>query len=214
MKIERLVIGTSNAAKLSEWSRLLSPIVEVVGLETFGHRPTIQERGLTFEENARIKAGGYAVGLGEYVFSEDGGYEVDALGGEPGVKSRRILDGDREGTDQELIAYVLQRLVGVPFEQRGVKLTVAVAIADPEGEIVYSDRGSFNGVVAEKPGPVLIEGYPFRSIHFIPELGKTYAELTEEEHDIYSHKRPLAARIIVFLLGLRINDFRVRIGLD
>ncbi len=148
-----------------------------------------------------------------YILSEDGGYEVEALGGEPGVKSRRILDGDREGTDQELIAYVLQRLVGVPFEQRGVKLIVAVAIADPGGEIIYSDRGSFKGVVAEKPGPVLIEGYPFRSIHFISELGKTYAELTEEEHDIYSHKRPLAARIIVFLLGFRINDFRDRIGL-
>ena len=170
-----------------------------------GDFPEADEAGKTFAENARIKAEHYALLTREYVFSEDGGYEVDALGGLPGVKSRRILPGDRDGTDQELIDFVLERLKGVPIERRTVKLSFVAALADPKGKIIFEDNNSFVGVVAEKQGPILIPGYPFRSIHLIPELGKTYAELTEEEHDRLSHKRPVAERLAKFLKDLK-ND--------
>lgn len=198
-ELKRLVLGTGNPGKLKEWTEVLSNSVPVSGLSEFGELPEPDEKGATFEENARLKARHYALLTHEYVLSEDGGYEVDALDGAPGVKSRRILPGDKEGTDQELIDFVLGKLKGVPFDKRTVKLTVAAAISDPQGNIIYEDKESFGGIVGEQPGPILIEGYPFRTIHFIPELGKTYAELTPEEHQKYSHKRKIARRISRFL---------------
>jgi XTP/dITP diphosphohydrolase len=199
MKIQRLVIGTGNAAKLSEWSSFLSPHISILSLKDFPPLADISETGTTFAENARIKAATYAKSLGEFVFSEDGGYEIDFLGGLPGIKSRRILPGDKEGTDDELIDYVLQKLKGVPDVDRGVKLTSAAALSDPEGQILFEDSNSSVGLVTKERGPVLIPGYPFRTIHFLPDLGKTYAELTPEEHEKFSHKRPIAQKLIEFL---------------
>lgn len=197
--IKRLVIGSTNPAKVKEWSKLIKG-VKVIGISRLGNFPEPQEHGKTFEENAVLKARHYAKLTGEYVFSEDGGYEVDALGGAPGVKSRRILPGEKDGTDAELISFVLGKLKGVPKKKRSVRLSFAAAFSDPEGRIIYEDTGSFQGIVAGKPGLVLIDGYPFRSIHFIPEIGKTYAELTEKEHERYNHKKPVAERLNKFLL--------------
>ena len=199
MQISRLVLGTNNPAKVKEWKEFLDGIVEVVGISDMGSFPEAKESGKTFEENARIKARHYAKLTREYVLSEDGGYEVNALNGAPGVKSRRILPGDKDGTDEELIEFVLTKLKSVPTEKRTVNLTTAVAIADPKGKIVYEDKESFKGIVSEKPGPVRIAGYPFRTIHFIPELGKTYAELTQREHMKFNHKRKIAERFKKFL---------------
>src|SRR3989344_7490923 len=123
MKIKRLVLGTTNPGKLSEWKEILGDTIDLVGISELGLYPEPNESGKTFEENARIKARHYASLSGEYVLSEDGGYEVDALGGAPGVKSRRILPGDKEGTDQELIDYVLKKLKNTPKEKRTVSLT-------------------------------------------------------------------------------------------
>lgn len=202
MRIKRLVLGTGNPGKLQEWNKLLEKVIFLVGISEFGHLPKPKENGRTFEENARQKATHYAKFTHEYVFSEDGGYEVDALGGAPGPRSRRILPGGKEGTDEELINYILRKLEGLPKEKRGVKLTVAAAVSSPKGKIIFEDRASISGIVTRKPGPVKIEGYPFRSIHFLPKPGKTYAELTEEEHEKYNHKRQIAERLANFLLEL------------
>ena len=198
--IERLVIGSTNPAKLEEWQNFFKEIIKVVPISDLGNFPEPQETGKTFHENARIKARHYALLAHEYVFSEDGGYEVDALGGLPGIKSRRILPGEKDGTDQELIDYVLEKVRGLLPERRGVKLTSAAALSDLLGNIIFEDISSSVGIIAEKVGPVLIPGYPFRSIHWFAELGKTYAELTPEEHEKYNHKKPVAERLAKFLL--------------
>ncbi len=200
MAIERLVIGSTNPGKIKEWSGFLKRIVPVISIVDLGVFPEPKESGTTFIENARLKARHYALLTHEYVFSEDGGYEVDALGGLPGVRSRRILPGDKDGTDQELIDYILGKVKGLPPEKRGVKLSSASALSDPLGNIIFEDISSSVGIVAEKTGPILIPGYPFRSIHWLPQLGKTYAELTAEEHEKYSHKKPVAERITKFLV--------------
>ncbi|KKU03146.1 MAG: Non-canonical purine NTP pyrophosphatase [Candidatus Woesebacteria bacterium GW2011_GWC2_47_16] len=199
MKIRRLVIGSTNPAKINEWKKLLKGFL-VISLAELGDFPEPQEHGKTFEENAVLKARHYAKLTGEYVFSEDGGYEVDALGGAPGVKSRRILPGGKDGTDDELINFVLEKLKGIPSKKRSVSLSFAAAVSDPKGHIIFEDKNSFFGIVTKKPGPVKIEGYPFRSIHFIPKLGKTYAELNDEEHEKFNHKAPVARRLTKFLL--------------
>lgn len=199
MRIKRLVIGTTNQGKLQEWTRFLKnfPIISISDLGSF---PEPQELGKTYAENARIKAKYYAGLTGEFVFSEDGGFEVDALGGLPGVKSRRILPGEKEGTDEELNEYVLSRLKGLPREKRTARLSFVACVSDPKGNIIFEDSNNLEGFVVEETRPVTILGYPFRSILFIPEAGKTYAELSEEEHKRLSHKKVVAQRLAKFLL--------------
>jgi non-canonical purine NTP pyrophosphatase (RdgB/HAM1 family) len=198
---ERLVIGSRNPGKIDEWGKYFSEFgIKADNLFTFSFIPEPKEVGETFIENARIKASEYAKLTKTFVFADDGGYEIDYLNGWPGVKSRRILPGEKEGTDQDLIDSVLTKMKGVPLEERTVRLTSAVALSDPLGEIIFEDIASSKGYISEIPGPVLIKGYPFRSIHFLPELNKTYAELTKEELKSHSHKRPMAAKLAKFLL--------------
>ena len=202
MSVGRLVLGTGNVGKIKEWSKILADEGfrgEILGVDSFKGITHPEETAETFEVNAQDKGVYYAKLIGEYVLSEDGGYEVDALGGAPGIKSRRILPGDKDGTDRELIDYVLERLKGIPKEKRTVKLTVAAAVSDPQGNIIYEDKESIGGVVTEETGPVQIPGYPFRSIHYIPELEKTYAELTDKEHEKFNHKKKIAKRLATFL---------------
>lgn len=200
MLIKRLVLGTTNPGKIAEWKLILSRLTSVMAITDLGNWLPPPETGLTFADNAKLKAVYYAKLTGEYVLADDGGYEIDILGGWPGVNSRRILPGGQEGTDQDLIDQVLIKMKGVPPDKRTVKLTAVVALADPKGKIIYEDRASLAGVVAKTPGPVVIPGYPFRSIHYIPKLGKTYAELIPEEHRRFSHRRKLAHRLTKFLI--------------
>ena len=200
MKIKRLVFGTTNPAKFKEWSELLESVIPILEISEFGELPKPKEGGKSFAENAREKASHYAKLTGEYVISEDGGYEIDALGGAPGVMSRRILPGGKDGTDQELIDFVLEKLKNVPLDKRTVKLTTSIALSDPKGNILFEEKASSKGIVSQKSGPVLIPGYPFRTIHYFPKLGKTYAELTRKERKKYSHKKRIARRLVKFLL--------------
>lgn len=200
MRIERITLGTGNPAKVKEWSNLLSGKFKVVSVNDLGNFEDPKETGETFVENARQKAMHYAELTKDFVLSEDGGYEIDALAGAPGVKSRRILPGDKEGTDDELIYHVLKKVEGLPEEKRGVSLTCAAALISPDGEVLFEDKESLRGIIANKIGPVIIEGYPFRSIHYLPEAGKTYAELSGEEYDRHNHKKKIARRLTKFLL--------------
>lgn len=193
-------MGTGNPGKLQEWKKFLKGKIPVVSISELGKFPEPKETGQTFQENARQKAIYYAKLTGEYVFSDDGGYEVDVLGGAPGPRSRRILPGGKKGTDKDLIDYILKKTKGLPPKERGVSLTSAVALSSPRGKIIFEDKKSLKGLVSKKPGPKLIAGYPFRSIHYFPKLNKTYAEFTKKEHEKYNHKRKIAERLAKFLL--------------
>jgi XTP/dITP diphosphohydrolase len=200
MTITRLVIGTTNPAKLAEWQAFLHPAnITLLGLSDFSQRIDIAETGSTFAENARLKATGYATALGEYVYSDDGGFEIDALHGWPGVKSHRLLPDGSEASDEQIISYTLEKMANVPPQNRQARLVIHSAIASPTGDIIFEGKGSMEGLVTISPGPVSIPGYPFRSILYLPQLSKTYAELTQEEHDQYNHKKPIAEKMIQFL---------------
>jgi XTP/dITP diphosphohydrolase len=201
MAVESILIGSKNVAKVAEWGRFFDELgIKVVLFPGFKDVPEPSEGGATFIDNARIKASSYAKLTGKHVFADDGGYEIEYLGGWPGVKSRRILPGEKDGTDQQLIDVVLEKMKGVPSEKRGVSLTSAAAFSDPSGKIIFETVASSKGFISEVQGPILIPGYPFRSIHYLPDLGKTYAELTEEELKAHSHKRPVAEKLAGFLL--------------
>ena len=197
--IKRILIGSKNKAKIAEWTKFLKDDFEVLGVK---YIPDIEETGKTFIENARLKASYYAQQSGEFVFAEDGGFEIDFLGGAPGVHSRRILPGKKDATDQEIVEFVLEKLKGVPKENRTSRLKVAVAISDPRGNIIFEDFGAIDGyVLEESDGEPLIEGYPYRNLLFIPSMGKTYAQASESDHKKINHKKIIASKIKKFLIN-------------
>jgi len=200
MKIKRLVIGTSNPGKMVEWTFLLQDHIKVLSAIDIGIKDSPEETGKTFLENAIEKAKFYAKKSGEYILSEDGGFEVDYLKGLPGVKSRRILPGGKDGTDRQLINYILKKLEGVPENKRTARITSAVVISDPKGKIIYEDKGTMDGIISIEVSKKLIKGYPYRSILYLPKLKKYYSELSEKEHKKLAHKKVIAERISNFLL--------------
>jgi len=200
MKIKRIVIGSSNPGKINEWKFLLEDTINCVSVSDLGIEKSPEETGKDFLENAIQKAKYYSSLVNEFVFSEDGGFEVDYLNGLPGVKSRRILPGNKDGTDQELIDFILNKLKGVPKSKRKARLTSKMVLCDHKGKIIFQDEGSMEGYVPFKPSKKLIEGYPYRSILFLPQVNKYYCELTEKEHKRLAHKKVVAERLSKFLL--------------
>lgn len=201
MKIKRLIIGSKNPAKIKEWTKFLKDSLEVLTLKKFPNIEDIEETGDTFAENAKLKASHYAKKLSEFVFAEDGGFEIDALGGAPSVHSRRILPGKRQASDEEIVEYILSQLKGLPQEERSARLKVAVAVADPEGKVIYEDFGSIEGLVLEKrDNSEIITGYPYRNLLYIPSLEKTYAQISDENHKKINHKKIIAEKLKQFLL--------------
>jgi XTP/dITP diphosphohydrolase len=185
--VPRLLIATTNAAKVREYRRLLGDLpIELVAAE---HPPPVEETGSTFEENALLKARAYAAWSALPSLADDGGIEIDALGGEPGVRSARWLG--RAATDDELIAYTLERLRGVPPERRGAQMRVACALAEPAGPVTIG-QGVIRGAIAEHPLPTRDPGFPFRSV-FVPAGGAFDQRKAALE--------PIRLRILTYLVG-------------
>ncbi len=199
----KILLATANPAKVKDFRLLLSDIpLELITPNDVGITESPKETGKTFEENARLKAEWYMQKSGLPALADDGGLEIDALGGMPGVYSRRwplLKTGeDREATDQELIAYTLYALKGTPKEKRGAQLNVVMALAMPQGETV-TGKGTLRGEIAEKVSRTLLTGFPFRSIFMIPSVGKHYSEFTEEEYKRYNQRRKAFEPIKAFL---------------
>jgi XTP/dITP diphosphohydrolase len=185
--VPRLLIATTNQAKVREYQRLLGdlPIELIPAVDP----PRVDETGATFEENALLKARAYAAWSGLPSLADDGGIEIDALGGEPSVRSARWLG--REATDQELIDHTLERMRGVPPERRGAQMRVVCALAEPAGHVTIG-QGVIRGVIAEQPLPTRDPGFPFRSV-FVPAGGGFDQRLEALE--------PIRLRILTHLIG-------------
>ena len=187
----KLLIATTNPGKLTEIKTYLSDLpFEIVDLDDIGITDTVEETGTTFEENAIIKAKFYAKKSELPTIADDGGAEIDALGGEPGVKTRRWIHADRDSTDEELIAHTLEKLKKIPLQGRGMQLRAVIALALPNGKY-YTATAKIRGVIAVKPSPERHPGFPFRSLMYIPKLGKFYNHdlMAPEENDHYNHRK-------------------------
>lgn len=195
--MNRLLIATSNPAKLDELRRFLSDLpLTLVGLTDIGITRVAPETETTFAENARMKAVYYQRVSGLPSLADDGGLEIAALQGEPGVASHRWIDGKTESTDAELIAYAMQRLIDVPEGQRQAQLRLVLALAVSATE-VYTAEASVQGIIPLKPSPRITAGFPYRSLLYLPEIGKFYdrAELTPEEMETYNHRQRAVAQL-------------------
>jgi XTP/dITP diphosphohydrolase len=186
-----LLIATTNPAKLAEYRLLLRRFeLEPVSLAALGITEAPAETGATFAENALLKARFYFKRAAMPTLADDGGLEVDALGGAPGVRSHRWV-GNGMADDQVLVDELIRRMKGVEQAQRTARIRAAIAL-------LYQHRGktieriteaAIEGVIAERPYPRVRPGFPYRAVLFLPERGCYLGELGEEEEARLSQRR-------------------------
>jgi XTP/dITP diphosphohydrolase len=196
--MRRLLIATTNPAKLAEYRLLLRDLeLDLVSLADAGISDVPEESGATFEENARIKARFYFARAHTATLADDGGLEIDALGGEPGVRSHRWLNSGGDDSDQALVNEVMRRMKDVPGGRRSARLRAATAL-------IYSDGGqvqervaeaAIEGVIAERAYPLLRAGFPYRAVLFMPERNCFVGELGDEEEAKISQRRIALAKL-------------------
>ena len=127
----QLLIATGNPGKMREYTDLLRDIpFELVSLRDLSITHEVEETGETFEENAWLKASEYAAISGLLTLADDSGLEVDALAGEPGVRSARY-GGDACNNDQERVQLLLKNLENVAWEERGARFRCVISVVLP-----------------------------------------------------------------------------------
>ena len=178
----QVVIATSNPDKYRELAAGLEPLGwELRPLLDFAIEMP-EETGTTFEDNALMKAATVAQQTRLPALADDSGLVVDALGGEPGIYSARY--GGRT-SDRDRNVYLLERLRGIPPEQRTARFVAVLALAYPDGH-VESYRGVVEGVILEAPRGE--GGFGYDPLFLVPELGRTFAEMTPAEKAEHSHR--------------------------
>ena len=184
MSMAKLLLSTKNPAKVREYALLLEGIpYEIVTLAERGIEQVVDETEATLEENAALKAKAYASLSNLLTLADDSGLEVAALGGAPGALSRRYAG---EGvSDPERIDFLLAKLSGIPWEERNARFKCVIAIASAEGEVALY-QGECQGIIAFEPKGE--NGFGYDPIFYLPELGKTMAELSIEEKNEVSHR--------------------------
>ena len=184
--MKQIIFATGNEGKMREIRSILADLkVPVLSMKEAGISVDIVEDGESFEENAMIKARAVAAAgdSDSVVLADDSGLEIDALGKEPGIYSARYLGEDTpyEEKNRELI----RRLEGVPDQKRTARFVCAIAAVLPAGR-EYTVKAAIEGRIGyEQKGQ---GGFGYDPIFYVPELGKTTAEMTAEEKNRVSHR--------------------------
>ncbi len=206
--MRRILIATSNPGKLRDFAgAALLHGVEVRSIPDFSSLPGVVEDGLTFEANARKKAGAYSRYVpGEIVVADDSGLEIDALHGAPGVHSARYAAPDVHGKephqadanthDEANNARVLRELKDVPFGKRTGRF-VCVLSAARDGKTLGTFRGTAEGIILEAPRGT--NGFGYDPLFYFPKIKKTFAELSAEEKSKYSHRGKAFGALLAWL---------------
>lgn len=183
--MSRIIFATGNTDKMAEIREILKDLgMEILSMKEAGVNPEIVENGKTFEENSLIKARAvHALLPDDIVMADDSGLEIDYLNKEPGIYSARYMGEDTsyDIKNQALI----DRLSGVPDEERTARFVCAIAAAYPDGssEVV---RGTMEGRIGyEIAGE---NGFGYDPIFVLPQYGCTSAELSPEKKNALSHR--------------------------
>lgn len=182
--MKKIIFATGNQGKMKEIREILSDLdAEVLSMKEAGVEADIVEDGKTFEENAVIKARTVCELTGEIALADDSGLEIDYLNKEPGIYSARYMGEDTSYHIKN--ANLIQRLEGVPDEQRTARFVCAIAAVFPDGT-VKTVRAAMEGRIGyEEKGE---NGFGYDPIFYLPEYGCTSAELTLEQKNEISHR--------------------------
>ena len=179
----RIVLATHNRDKLKEIRRLLDPAqFELLTLDDFDDFPEIEEDGATLEENALKKAREVYRATGLLSVADDTGLEVDALGGRPGVYSSRFAGENASYADN--VRKLLEEMKDVPPDERTARFRCVVAIVDGRRETTV--EGICEGRITTEPRGQ--GGFGYDPVFWVPEAGKTFAEMSAEEKNAVSHR--------------------------
>lgn len=200
--MSRIIFATGNEGKMREIRMILADMgMEILSMKEAGIQAEPEENGRTYEENALIKARAVAARAlartaaaqasseaeaacgGDIVLADDSGLEVDYLNKEPGVYSARYLGKDTPYSVKN--ADIVRRLEGVPEEKRTARFVCAIAAVLPDGRET-TVRATIEGIIGY--GEKGSHGFGYDPIFYVPELGRSTAELTEEEKNKVSHR--------------------------
>ncbi len=182
--MEKLIFATGNEHKMQEIRMILADCgYEILSMKEAGIEADIVEDGKTFEENATIKAEAIRKMTNCLVLADDSGLEVDYLDKAPGIYSARFMGEDTSYKIKNQA--IIDKLGGVPDEERTARFVCAIAAAFPDGTTV-TRRGTIEGRIGyEERGE---NGFGYDPIFYLPEKGKTTAELSPEEKNSISHR--------------------------
>lgn len=202
--IDKIVFATGNEHKMKEIRMILADLgMEVVSQKEAGITAEVIEDGKTFEENALIKATEIAKYTDAIVLADDSGLEIDYLNKEPGIYSARYMGEDTsyDIKNQQLI----NRLQGVPEQKRTARFVCAIAAVFPDGtkKVV---RGTMEGIIAQEAAGG--NGFGYDPIFFLPELGCTSAQISNEKKNELSHRGEGLRKMHTILEGMldQLND--------
>lgn len=188
--MKTLIIASNNAHKIGEIKEILKGIpLSIVSLKDAGVNIDVEEDGKTFEENAYKKAKeikDYLISKGKdnfMVMADDSGLAIDYLNGEPGVYSARYAG--EHGNDRRNNKLVLEKLQGVPSEKRTASFVCSIVVLT-SNEKKISAEGRCNGVITEKLSGE--DGFGYDPLFYVPDKGKTFAEMSGEEKNLISHR--------------------------
>lgn len=186
----KLLIGTRNPSKVAELRALLRGLdLELESVADLADPPPDPpEDAPSYAENAVFKALAYARATGLPTIADDSGLEVDALGGAPGVRSRRYFGEDVSSEDRNRM--LLGLLDGVT--ERTARFVAVVALARPDGRVETFD-GEVRGEIAESPRGE--DGFGYDPIFIIAEDGRTMAEVPRDQKNAISHRGLAAAKL-------------------
>lgn len=206
--MKSIVYATTNPGKFSEVQKIFSGYdIPIKSASDYAVDLDIEETGQTLEENAILKAEGYLEHLPEdcIVISDDTGLEIDALGGEPGIKVRR-WKGYRM-SDEEIIAYTLERMQGLEEKERTAHFRTVIAVA-LRGQKTRVFEGRLNGQILLKPLAMRVEGLPYQSLFYVSEyelmLGQLHDMSVEEKlaKNIKTHRERAVESSLPYLSTL------------
>jgi XTP/dITP diphosphohydrolase len=192
--MRQLLIATTNPAKLAEYKLILREVgieIELLSLKDLGISEAPAETGTSFAENALIKARFYFERARIATLADDGGLEIDALGGEPGVRSHRWLGSGGDDSDAALVAEVMRRMKGVEAPRRTARIRATLALIHAEGGVIRerTAAGAIEGVIAERAYSAIRAGFPYRAVLVIPGRNCYLGELGDEEEAQISQRR-------------------------
>ena len=199
--MQKLLIATHNQGKLREFRHLLEDFhLEITDLDAVGIEHDVEETGITFAENAILKARAYAEMTGLLTWSDDSGLEVDALDGRPGVYSARY--GGPGLTPRDRYLLLLDELRAYPRESWTARFRCVVALALPNGEL-HTVEDTLEGIITDQPAGE--HGFGYDPVFYLPEYNATLAQLQPEFKNQISH-RAKASRAAKELLRELLSD--------
>lgn len=196
----KILFASNNKGKIKEIQAFASKLaIEVLSPQDLGISIDVVEDGHTFAENAAKKVQAYLplVDKSFYVIGDDSGIEIPALGGEPGVYTRRWAG--YEMTDQEIVKYCLEKMIHLSGDERKAAFKTVLALGHASDEFQYFE-GQLEGLITEQPDARPIQpGMPFRNIFLIPEVNKILLDINEPGVNVLTHRQKALKKIIDYL---------------